>query len=699
MARPGTGDVDTPAAGSPRVRVLAAVLVVATVAAYSGSFGGAFVFDDVASIVENPAIRTAWPPSVAMRLGLRPFVVWSFALNYAIGGLEVASYHAVNLVVHVAAALALFGVVRRTLRLPRVGFDDGQSAAAAFAVALLWAVHPLNTQAVVYVIQRAECMAALAVLVAHLCLVRAATAGPGRSGRRWGIACVLSFYAGLGCKETVVTAPLALLLYDAVLVCGSFTEPIRRRPALHAALWAPFVIVPLVWSLADPDRFGWLRATPDSAPALDYAYAQGAVLVRYVGLLLVPVGLNLDHAWDATQHRDGLPWAAGCVVAALAATAWAVVRRAPLGWLAAAFFMALAPSSSFHPLSDLLVEHRMYLASAACMVAIVLAARRGLAHVAPDPAVRRVVGTSAVALAATALAVATAVRIRDYANPVVVWTDVVEKAPHNARAHFNLGLALLETVADVGSDARAVEDRALAHFLRAAELRPSYHKAHTNAGAILFERGRTEEALERFRAALASGPAPLDAATNYATALTALGRHDEAAPVLRRAIDATPDTPEGRVRKARLLNDLGVGFVRTGAPGEAIAALEDAIAADPEFAGAYTNLASVLATSGRSAEALERLRRVCELVPRGATERLQLARALADGRHVAEAIDAYLATIALDPATVDARTELAVLCLADGDRAVARDHLEAVVRREPSNTEARRVLDALRRAR
>lgn len=560
-----------------------------------------------------------------------------------------------TLAFHVATALTLFGFARRALRLPRVDLGEDDSIATAFALAVLWAVHPLNTQAVNYVVQRAECMAGLAGLVALYCLTRAATAGD--AGRRWQVATAIAFYAGLGCKEVAFTMPLTLYLFDALVVAGSFTEPLRRRTGLYVALAAPFLIVPLVWLAIAPWRLGALRAAPDAGTPLDYVWSQGAVIVGYLRRVIWPSDLNLDHAWDPALHRCQTMWGAALVGAALLAAIEAVRRRAPSGWLGAAFFLFLAPSSSFHPLADRMVEHRMYLAGVPCLALIVLGARRALVRL-PAPSARRAAGAAAIAVAAIGLGAVTFERNADYASAERMWTDVVTKAPHNARGHYNLGCALLE------AGGTENEDRALARFLEAARLRPEYPSAHNNAGTVLFRRGRYEESAEHFRAGLESGDPPFEALRNYGNVLMELARHDEAAAVLQRAEERLHERPVDHAAAARLSCDIGICLARSGAPNDALRHFRRAVESNPGLAGAWINLASLLAATGR----------------------------------IPDAIDAYLAAIAAEPSSARARVEVLALCLDARNRAAARAHLEETLRRDPSSAEAARVLEFVRRA-
>ena len=178
------------------IRIGAVLLSLAALAAWSNSFHGAFVLDDIPTIVANPSIRRLGalgtvlsPPKIGSPVTGRPLVNLTLALNYAASGTQVWSYHALNLLIHLLAGLTLFGVVRRTLEQPipcgrsllagdssrASSFQQSNTLPIAFAVALLWTVHPLQTEAVTYIVQRAESLAALFYLLTLYCTIRGAT--------------------------------------------------------------------------------------------------------------------------------------------------------------------------------------------------------------------------------------------------------------------------------------------------------------------------------------------------------------------------------------------------------------------------------------------------------------------------------------------------------------------------------------------
>src|SRR5262245_26372213 len=156
------------------------VLLVTGIAVYWNSLDGPFVWDDQTSIVTNPTIQRLWPLSVPLGppretpVAGRPVVNLSLALNYAYGGLHETGYHAWNIAVHIACALVLFGIVRRTLVGPKLATRFGAMAnPTALGASMLWMVHPLQSEAVDYITQRTESMMALFFLLTLYCAIRA----------------------------------------------------------------------------------------------------------------------------------------------------------------------------------------------------------------------------------------------------------------------------------------------------------------------------------------------------------------------------------------------------------------------------------------------------------------------------------------------------------------------------------------------
>ena len=236
----------------------------------------------------------------------------------------------------------------------------------ALAVALLWVVHPLNTESVTYVVQRAESLASLFYLLVLYSVIR------GMHSERaalWHILAVTACILGMGTKEIVFTAPLVVLLYDRTLVAGSFRQAFEQRGRLYACLacsWA--VPIAMAWSSqlvnqppGEPVPFGvW-----------SYASSQPAVILHYLYLSLSPHPLCLSYEWPAAKTASEIVPPMLGVGLILAATVWGLARRSAAAYLMAWFFLILAPSSSVIPLSQLAFEHRTYLALAGVLTLLV----------------------------------------------------------------------------------------------------------------------------------------------------------------------------------------------------------------------------------------------------------------------------------------------------------------------------------------
>jgi len=207
------------------VIALAGLLAIAAAGVYGNSLSNPLVFDDIPQIKENQNIRQLWPVSAVVEGTRRPVAIYSLAINYHLGGLNPRGYHLVNIGLHILAGLALFGLLRRTLSGPKLRPRYGSSAAfLAFAMVLIWLVHPLATQAVDSIIQRMEVLMALFYLLTLYTLARAAE-GPERG--LWSVLCVAACLLGMLSKEVMVTAPLTALLYDRCFLAGSWREALR----------------------------------------------------------------------------------------------------------------------------------------------------------------------------------------------------------------------------------------------------------------------------------------------------------------------------------------------------------------------------------------------------------------------------------------------------------------------------------------
>ncbi|HKV38846.1 MAG TPA: tetratricopeptide repeat protein [Blastocatellia bacterium] len=556
-----------------RVRWAQLAIVITAALVYANSFEGKLVFDDRPLIEDNSYIRHLWPPWSSM-LGPtqidRPLNGLSLAINYAISGLHLWSYHALNLMIHSLAALALFGVVRRTLLRQRPQHLVTNSTALAFVVALIWMVHPLQTASVTYVIQRCESMMGLFYLATLYFAIRGFDSEP--RSRTWNILAVVTCTAGMLSKQVMVTAPVMILLYDWLFVAKSFAEIKARRKWLYAGLaatWLPLAVTVAASPANTTAGFAVREITP-----LRYFVSEFRVIVHYIRLSLWPDALCLDYKWpEARRFLEIVPY--GVLLAALAGAAlFFYLRRNPLSFTGIWFFLILSVTSSFMPFSDLAFEHRMYLPLAGIVTLLVVGSYMCAVKVRerfgqPSGKLGRDLALALATVIIGSLAAATVARNVLYKSGIVMWTDVATKRPGSDRAQNNLGLFLDDAhrtseakehflkaaeLAPGSSESqdnlgRALSeegdvDGAMSHFLRALDLNPSSIKSHCNLGAMLDHQGKITEAEAQFRRALEIDPSFAPAHFRLGLVLEKEGNHQAATREFDTALQLNPDLPE-----------------------------------------------------------------------------------------------------------------------------------------------------------
>jgi Flp pilus assembly protein TadD len=498
-----------------------------------------FTFDDDHAIVINDQIRhistSLSPTEQGSPLAGRPVVSLTFAINYALGELNVRGYRLVNIAIHVINALLLFALAARTFQVRDSSLNE--SSYSAFAIALIWMVHPLVTEPVDYVSQRTELMMAMFFL-ATVYFGGSSVESGGRSRPTYGkgtrstlsvICCAL----GMACKETMVVAPIVVLLYDRTFAFGSFREALRRRGRYYAALCATWLLlVVLLWSSPRGDSAGFTAA---SVSPWTYLLDQSVMIVRYLRLTFWPRGLVLDYGEPAyVTFSEVAPYALA-VAALLAGTVVALARNRPVGFLGAWFFLTLAPTSSIMPIStEVGAERRMYLP----LMAIVTLALAPVGQAfmawrsrrANHEASRYGYGAYiAFALVAALLSIATIQRNAEYRSGLTLWQTVLDRWPSHARAHRNLA-------AELKLANRPNEE--IEHLRAAVKDLPELRNA---LGLELLALGRNNEAADELRIYVRDHPRDADAWSNLGNALDALGQTNEALDAFTRAVDVNPN--------------------------------------------------------------------------------------------------------------------------------------------------------------
>jgi len=443
---------------------LAAGLVAAVALAYANALGNDFVFDDFLLIVDQPGVRVPLAEGWS-GLGYRPLRMLSYRLDYALGGMEPWVFHLGNVVYHAVTTLLVAGALRAL----------GTSVWAAAAGALIFAVHPVQTDAVTYASGRRDVLCGLFFVAGFLAYRRH------RAGGSWA---ALVLAAGAWClallaKEMAVTLPVVCVLADLLDRRRAPRAAAGRgrgaRLAVGVALIAGVGAVVLATTSYLPFLERTLARTPWHGGGIEGNFATVArIWLHYLGLVLWPATLAADYRAGAfrvsTGFHDPAALAALAVLALVAVAGWWLWRRGRLAGLGLAWIaVTLLPVSHLVPYVELLAEHYLYMP----MVGVALIVADAVDAAARVPA-RRPVAAAVVLAVAAALTARTVVRNRDWRDGVTLWEATVAAVPEGARARFNLGEAYLRE--GRFADAARAWDEGAARYPRAVPFRMALAK-------------------------------------------------------------------------------------------------------------------------------------------------------------------------------------------------------------------------------
>ncbi|MCL5023596.1 MAG: tetratricopeptide repeat protein [Nitrospirae bacterium] len=622
---------------------LALLLIIATgLIAYANTFSVPFQFDDFNNISENPVIHNLanfLKDTSGFNHNPRRYLGHlSFALNYHFGGLAVTGYHIVNLAIHLLNAMLVYFLVMLTFRTPFFGREtlgvkreesgnqnqESQNGSrftiydprfVALFSALLFVAHPVQTQAVTYIVQRLTSLATLFYLLSLVLYVKGRLSSRQAGRLASYFLSLVSAVLAMMTKEIAFTLPIMILLYEFLFFGASLKKKLLFLiPVLVTLAIIPLSMVhvdkPLGQVLSDLSEKTRVQTAISRG---DYLMTEMRVIVDYLRLLFLPIGQNLDYdyrvyhsfftppvflsfllllsifgsavyllyktrgAGSIPPHpplsKGGTEGGADPISPSLFSIRYPRLAAFGILW----FFLALSVESSLIPIVDVIFEHRLYLPSVGAFIAISSALYAAL------PALRRRLpgadkAVLALALAAVAaLAAATYARNRVWQDPVTLWEDVVRKAPGNARAHNNLGFLY---------NARGMNDRAAEELLTALRLRPDYADAQINLGIVYNAEGMTDPAIEHFMIALRLKPDDPDVHNNLGIALVSKGMIDEAMWHYRTALKLKPDYPEA-------YNNMGVAYASKDMFDEAEGYFVRAISLKRDYIEAHYNLGLV----------------------------------------------------------------------------------------------------------
>ena len=631
------------------------VLAIATLITYANALSGPFVFDDIPSIVENEDIRHITPLWQSAEnahyppVNSRPITRLSLAINYALDGYHIRYYRAFNIAIHLACATVLFALLQRlwSAYIPAASHW-------ACAAALLWAVHPLNSQCVNYIAQRSESLMALFYLLLLYFLHD--------TSRRATLAAILCCALGTMSKEVMITAPVVALLYDRAFISGSLHAALARRPLLYGGLACSWLLCAAL-----------LAAQPHAASAgfcltigpIQYLLNQFLIIPDYLGKIFWPKPLLLDYGYpQLLTWSDIAPQA--LFVCALIAASLALSWRYPAsGFVGLFFFAVLTPTSSIIPIANEVgAERRIYLPMAALVAAIVWGvytswehgekkARARVQQKATTPRAWQL----AIAILVAILALQTRARNRVFSDEVQLWRSNITAMPTNARAHNNLGLALAAS----GDMQTAAE-----HYRRALDLAPDFVMAHINLGLVLAAAKQYEQAISHYKRALNLQPNNVDALVDLGITLEKIGQRQSAIDHYRRALASAPHL-------AAIHYNLATALDAAGQHLPAIDHYRSALIIDPNLDQAHLRLAHLLARDRQWEAALAHYERAAHLQPDSAEAQFAMGNALRALQKVERAMACYQRALAIDSHLVEAHYNIGTMLLHAGQTRAAID--------------------------
>lgn len=477
--------------------LLLSVILIATAVSYSNAIHGEFQFDDDTFITENPGIKNLsnlFPKNIASLLspGSRLLAMLTFSINYRVGGMSVEGYHMLNILFHLMSTVLIYFFFMGILSSQPFRDSLGSKPdSLACVIAGIFALHPIQTQAVTYVIQRAEVLASLLYLLSLLFLIRFSDSYGKKSLAFWLLA-ALSFFAGWLSKQVVITAPAVFFLY--VLFFGE-----RRHLKKSILGISPIIVAGLFFGVREILSFQGSTHIGFNIRGLgqpEYFFTEMSVLLTYIRLLFFPVNQNLDYDYPIYRSFFNIDviglflfWLVILIISFCTLKVqgrWKYHARG-MGFGVLWFLTILLPTSSLIPLADVIYEHRVYLAMAGIIFSIALGTDMLFFALK-----RRYAGNAYQILVIfimvlfTFLPAATYARNRVWLTKSSLWLDVVKKSPMKSRPHNNLGNCYYLKRDFIP---------ALRHYQIAINLDPENAEAYYNTAVTMEMLGRKADAV------------------------------------------------------------------------------------------------------------------------------------------------------------------------------------------------------------
>ena len=582
------------------------VFVILVSLIYSNTFKSPFLFDDRAHIPDNPHIqitelnlKNLIAAAFKSPSPNRPVANISFALNYYFHKLNVIGYHCTNICIHILAGIFLYLLIKSTLSLESLSKKYRNPAQIAFFAALLWLVHPIQTQSVTYIVQRMNSMAGMFYILSLLLYVKGRLAVQMRkTSWLWFSGCVPAALLSFGCKEITATLPVFIILYE-----WYFFQDLNRSwlKRYLPRIIGVFIILGLLgwWYLgAHPlDKILSGYARWDFTPT-ERLLTQSRVLIYYISLLLYPnpARLNVDHDFTVSHSLINPPTTLLCIMAVIGLIGLAFYlakKDRILSFSILWFFGTLVIESSVLGL-QLVFEHRLYLPSMFVSLAFVLLVWRLIKQNWARAGVFCII--------IPLFCVWTYQRNSVWTDPVTLWLDSAHKSPQKIRPYYNAGCVLQKS---------GINDEAIKYYNKALLLNPNHASAHINLGVILANENRIDEAIAHYTKALQIDPKSDKAYFDTGIAFYKQDKFDKALSYYRQALRINPGFTQA-------YQNIAIIFYQQNEIGKAMGHWAEALRVKADLPEILNNMAWIMATNEESKyrnpdKSMDMARRACEI--------------------------------------------------------------------------------------
>jgi tetratricopeptide (TPR) repeat protein len=619
----------------PLLHILLIVLL--SLIAYGNTLSAPFHFDGKYAIADNPIIkdlRYFIEPSEAKdfkgifgykSLKIRYITFLTFALNYNIHGLQVAGYHIVNILIHISASLLLYLLVILTFNTPFLRGSPlrDYSGQVALFTSLLFACHPIQTQAVTYIFQRATSLSAMFYLLSLVAYVkwRLNTSRDPESlhfhvttkrSFLLYLCCITASVLGMKTKGISFMLPVTVALYESIFFRGE----VKRRVIYLLPLLFTMLIFPLSVLTAGThpsELIGDMREATRGAsnlPRWIYLITEFRVITTYIRLVFFPVNQNLDYDYPIYRSFFDMEVFLSFVLLAILFGLGILLlirfrNTAPHARLISFgifwFFINLAIESSIIPLYNVIFEHRLYLPSVGIFLAVVTALYSVVKQLQRKWTYSFRVLVFSLFIIAIILSGLTYARNMVWQDEASLWKDVADKSPKRFFPQYNLGNAYMS---------KGLADKAVQHYLASIQLNPYFAPAYYNLGIAYRHKGFVNKAIEQYLTAIELAPDHFHARNNLANAYMSKGLVDKAVEQYMTVTQLDPDNAAAHV-------NLGNVYLLKGKFDSAIKEYETAISLKPGIYEAHNNLGIAYNSIGLTDKAKEHLEKASRLKENG----------------------------------------------------------------------------------